>query len=76
MEGGSFLPTILRFGAARTEEKDSRGMVLGPFHRSRPVRGAEFEKSAHSPLLEEPDLAHRILEHDVLGRATALADLR
>lgn len=28
-----------------------------------------FENSAHSPLLEEPDQAHRILEHDLLAGA-------
>ena len=28
-----------------------------------------FDNSAHSPLLEEPQQAHRILEHDVLGGA-------
>jgi len=28
-----------------------------------------FDNSAHSPLLEEPQQAHRILEHDVLAGA-------
>ncbi len=33
-----------------------------------PVKGFyEFENSAHSPLLEEPERGHRILEHDVLA---------
>jgi pimeloyl-ACP methyl ester carboxylesterase len=42
-----------------------------------PVKGFyEFGTSAHSPLLEEPREAHRILEHDVLAGATTLADLR
>jgi pimeloyl-ACP methyl ester carboxylesterase len=27
-----------------------------------------FDASAHSPLLEEPERAHHLLEHDVLGR--------
>jgi len=35
-----------------------------------------FDNSAHSPLLEEPQAARRILEHDVLAGATTLADLR
>jgi pimeloyl-ACP methyl ester carboxylesterase len=42
-----------------------------------PVKGLYvFDYSAHSPLLEEPQKAHRILEHDVLGGATTLADQR
>jgi pimeloyl-ACP methyl ester carboxylesterase len=41
-----------------------------------PVKGFYvFEDSAHSPLLEEPGRAHRILEQDVLAGRTALADL-
>lgn len=33
-----------------------------------PVKGFYvFDNSAHSPLLEEPQEAHRILEHDLLG---------
>jgi len=40
-----------------------------------PMKGFyEFDNSAHSPLLEEPQAAHRILEHDVLAGATTLAD--
>ncbi len=35
-----------------------------------------FENSAHSPVLEEPEAARRILEHDVLAGGTSLADLR
>ena len=42
-----------------------------------PMKGFyEFDSSAHSPLLEEPQKAHRILAHDVLAGATTLADLR
>jgi pimeloyl-ACP methyl ester carboxylesterase len=42
-----------------------------------PVKGFyEFDNSAHSPLLEEPQEGHRILERDVLAGATTLADLR
>lgn len=42
-----------------------------------PMKGFyEFDNSAHSPLLEEPQQAHRILENDVLAGATTLADLR
>ena len=42
-----------------------------------PVKGFYlFNNSSHSPLLEEPDQAHRILEHDVLTGTTTLADLR
>ncbi len=42
-----------------------------------PVKGFyEFDSSSHTPLLEEPQQAHRILEHDVLAGATTLADLR
>jgi len=36
----------------------------------------EFDNSAHSPLLEEPQEGRRILEQDVLAGTTALADLR
>lgn len=40
-----------------------------------PVKGFyTFARSAHSPLFEEPDRAHRILVEDVLGGATRLAD--
>jgi pimeloyl-ACP methyl ester carboxylesterase len=40
-----------------------------------PVKGFyTFEKSAHSPLLEEPAQAHRILQTDVLTGSNALAD--
>jgi len=42
-----------------------------------PVKGFYlFRNSAHSPLLEEPRKAHRILERDVLAGANILADLR
>ncbi|HRK45040.1 MAG TPA: alpha/beta hydrolase [Nocardioides sp.] len=42
-----------------------------------PVKGFyTFDNSAHSPLLEEPQEAHRILEHDVLAGSTILDDLR
>jgi pimeloyl-ACP methyl ester carboxylesterase len=42
-----------------------------------PVKGFYvFDNAAHSPLLEEPQDAHRILEHDVLTGSTTLADLR
>ena len=42
-----------------------------------PVKGFdEFDNSAHSPLLEQPQDAHRILEDDVLTGSTTLADLR
>ena len=42
-----------------------------------PIKGFyEFGDSAHSPVLEEPDLAHRILQGDVLAGTNALADLR
>jgi pimeloyl-ACP methyl ester carboxylesterase len=42
-----------------------------------PVKGFyEFEQSAHSPLFEQPRLAHRILAEDVLTGATTLATLR
>lgn len=33
-----------------------------------------FERSAHSPLFEEPDLALKILREDVLAESTRLAD--
>lgn len=40
-----------------------------------PIKGFyTFARSAHSPVFEEPDRAHRILRDDVLRRATALAD--
>ena len=35
-----------------------------------------FDDSAHSPLLEQPQEAHQILEYDVLVGTTTLADLR
>jgi pimeloyl-ACP methyl ester carboxylesterase len=35
-----------------------------------------FENSAHSPLLEQPQKAHRIVKHDVLAGKTMMADLR
>lgn len=42
-----------------------------------PVKGLYvFDGSAHSPLLEEPAKAHRIMEQDVLTGRTSLADLR
>ena len=42
-----------------------------------PMKGFyEFDDSAHSPVLEEPDTAHRILQRDVLAGTNALADLR
>lgn len=41
-----------------------------------PVKGFyEFQRSAHSPLLEEPFQARRVLEQDVLAGTTTLADL-
>ena len=41
-----------------------------------PVKGFyTFERSAHSPLFEEPDKFGRILRQDVLAGATSLADL-
>jgi pimeloyl-ACP methyl ester carboxylesterase len=33
-----------------------------------------FDNSAHSPLLEEPQVAQRILEHDVLAGTTTMPD--
>jgi pimeloyl-ACP methyl ester carboxylesterase len=40
-----------------------------------PVKGFyEFDHSAHSPLLEEPDTAHHILQQDVLNGVATLAD--
>jgi pimeloyl-ACP methyl ester carboxylesterase len=40
-----------------------------------PVKGLyTFGESAHSPMLEEPRQAHRILQSDVLTRSNALAD--
>ncbi|WP_168929518.1 alpha/beta hydrolase [Nocardioides sp. GY 10113] len=42
-----------------------------------PVKGLYvFGDSAHSPVLEQPELAHRILATDVLNGTTSLADLR
>lgn len=42
-----------------------------------PMKGFyEFGDSAHSPVLEEPETAHRILQRDVLAGTNALADLR
>jgi pimeloyl-ACP methyl ester carboxylesterase len=35
-----------------------------------------FDNSAHSPLLEQPQKAHRIVKHDVLAGKTTMADLR
>jgi pimeloyl-ACP methyl ester carboxylesterase len=41
-----------------------------------PVKGFYvFDDSAHSPLLEEPRKAHRVVEHDILTGRTALADV-
>jgi pimeloyl-ACP methyl ester carboxylesterase len=41
-----------------------------------PIKGFyEFGDSAHSPVFEEPDVAHRILQADVLTGTNALADL-
>lgn len=40
-----------------------------------PVKGFyTFERSAHSPLFEEPEKANRILEEDVLAGANSLSD--
>lgn len=42
-----------------------------------PLKGFyTFEKSAHSPLLEEPGRFTKIMIEDVLNRKTALADIR
>jgi pimeloyl-ACP methyl ester carboxylesterase len=42
-----------------------------------PVKGFYvFDGSAHSPLLEEPLVGHRIVEQDILTESTDLADLR
>lgn len=42
-----------------------------------PVKGFYvFDDSAHSPVLEEPQLARRIFKTDVLAGATTLADVR
>jgi pimeloyl-ACP methyl ester carboxylesterase len=42
-----------------------------------PVKGFYmFDNSAHSPLLEEPQAARSILEHDVLTGGTGVADQR
>jgi len=42
-----------------------------------PVKGFYvFDDSAHSPLLEQPQPAHHILQHDVLAGVNTLADLR
>ena len=44
---------------------------------SAPVKGFyRFEHSAHSPILEEPDLGHEVLQIDVLGSGTSLAAIR
>jgi len=44
-------------------------------HLQAPVKGFyTFDKSAHSPLLEQPQHAHRILKGDVLAGAIALSD--
>jgi pimeloyl-ACP methyl ester carboxylesterase len=40
-----------------------------------PLKGFyTFERSAHSPVLEEPEKARRIMHEDVLGGANRLAD--
>ncbi len=40
-----------------------------------PVKGFyQFDDSAHSPILEQPDLAHRILAADVLTGSNTLSD--
>lgn len=42
-----------------------------------PVKGFyRFDDSAHSPILEEPDLAHDVMRLDVLRGANGLADIR
>lgn len=42
-----------------------------------PIKGFyDFTNSAHSPIFEEPALAHRILQSDVLAGTNTLADLR
>lgn len=42
-----------------------------------PVKGFyTFEKSAHSPIFEEPEKMQRILQEDVLRGANSLADLK
>lgn len=42
-----------------------------------PVEGFyEFDRSSHSPLLEQPQQGHRILELGVLAGESSLADLR
>ena len=42
-----------------------------------PMKGFyEFDNSAHSPSLEEPAEAHRILQEDVLAGTNVLADIR
>jgi pimeloyl-ACP methyl ester carboxylesterase len=42
-----------------------------------PIKGFyEFTDSAHSPVLEQPEAAHRILQLDVLAGTNTLADLR
>jgi pimeloyl-ACP methyl ester carboxylesterase len=48
------------------------------FHElNAPMKGFYvFGDSAHSPVLEEPEAAHRILQGDVLAGTNALADLR
>jgi pimeloyl-ACP methyl ester carboxylesterase len=40
-----------------------------------PVKGfCTFDRSAHSPVLEEPERARRIMREDVLAGANSLAD--
>ena len=42
-----------------------------------PVKGFSlFDNSAHSPVLEEPQQAHRMVEQDVMAGKTTLADRR
>ena len=42
-----------------------------------PVKGFyTFERSAHSPIFEEPERVHKILRQDVLMGANKLADAR
>jgi hypothetical protein len=42
-----------------------------------PMKGFyEFGNSAHSPVLEEPAEAHRILQGDALAGTNSLAELR
>jgi hypothetical protein len=40
-----------------------------------PVKGFySFDRSAHSPILEEPGKVHRIMREDVLAATNSLAD--